>query len=104
MAEEASGELGKEINVFVTVGIPQPRTFAAYLHAQRWNCVTSTRPRLFQAPHRAGIELLAYQLEPLRKALLLPFGSALARAVLATQAAGGQRWRAPGSSFREPAA
>jgi len=53
-------------------GLDEPRTFAAYLHAQRWNCVTSTRPRLFQAPHRAGIELLAYQLEPLRKALLLP--------------------------------
>lgn len=53
-------------------GLDEPRTFAAYLHAQRWNCVTSTRPRLFQAPHRAGIELHAYQLEPLRKALLLP--------------------------------
>ena len=53
-------------------GLDEPRTFAAYLHAQRWSCVTSTRPRLFQAPHRAGIELLAYQLEPLRKAMLLP--------------------------------
>ncbi len=53
-------------------GLDQPRTFAAYLHAQRWHCVTSTRPRLFQSPHRAGIELHAYQLEPLRKALLLP--------------------------------
>ena len=53
-------------------GLDEPRTFAAYLHAQRWNCVTSTRPRLFQSPHRAGIELHAYQLEPLRKALLLP--------------------------------
>ena len=53
-------------------GLDEPGTFAAYLHAQRWNCVTSTRPRLFQSPHRAGIELHAYQLEPLRKALLLP--------------------------------
>ncbi|XXY15448.1 DISARM system SNF2-like helicase DrmD [Sorangium sp. So ce216] len=53
-------------------GLDAPRTFAAYLNAQRWHCVTSTRPRLFQAPHRAGIELHAYQLEPLRKALLLP--------------------------------
>jgi hypothetical protein len=43
-----------------TRGLDDPRTFAAYLHAQRWNCVTSTRPRLFQAPHRAGIELLTY--------------------------------------------
>ena len=34
--------------------------------------VTSTNPRLFQSPYRAGIEVMAYQLEPLRKALLLP--------------------------------
>jgi superfamily II DNA or RNA helicase len=53
-------------------GLDAPGTFAAYLHAARWSCVTSTRPRLFQSPHRAGIELHAYQLEPLRKALLLP--------------------------------
>ncbi len=38
----------------------------------RWNCVTATNPRLFQAAFRAGIRLDAYQLEPLRKALLLP--------------------------------
>ncbi len=46
--------------------------FAAYLHTLRWNCLTATDPRLFQAPFRAGIRLEAYQLEPLRKALLLP--------------------------------
>ena len=46
--------------------------FAAYLHTLRWNCVTSTDPHLFQSPFRAGIRLDAYQLEPLRKALLLP--------------------------------
>ena len=46
--------------------------FAAYLHTLRWNCVTATDPRLFQSPFRAGIRLDAYQLEPLRKALLLP--------------------------------
>src|SRR5439155_4954924 len=38
----------------------------------RWNAVTSADPRLFQSPFRAGIRLDAYQLEPLRKALLLP--------------------------------
>lgn len=53
-------------------GFDDPRRFSAYLHALRWNCVTSTDPKLFQAPYRAGIEVLAYQLEPLRKALLLP--------------------------------
>jgi hypothetical protein len=35
-----------------------PRTFAAYLHALRWGCVTSTDPTLFQAPLRAGIAVL----------------------------------------------
>lgn len=46
--------------------------FSAYLHTLRWNCVTATDPGLLQAPFRAGIKLEAYQLEPLRKALLLP--------------------------------
>jgi hypothetical protein len=49
-----------------------PRLFSAYLHTLRWNCVTATNPRLFQAPFRAGIRIDAYQIEPLRKALLLP--------------------------------
>ena len=49
-----------------------PRTFAAYLHALRWGCVTSTDSTLFQAPLRAGIVPKSYQLEPLRKALALP--------------------------------
>lgn len=53
-------------------GFDPPRHFSAYLNTLRWNCVTSTDPRLFQAPYRAGIQLLAYQLEPLRKALRLP--------------------------------
>lgn len=50
----------------------EPRLFAAYYHSLRWHQVTATDPRLFQAPFRAGIRLEAYQLEPLRKALLLP--------------------------------
>ncbi len=49
-----------------------PRKFAAYLHALRWGCVSSTDPTLFQAPMRAGIVPNAYQLEPLRKAMALP--------------------------------
>lgn len=49
-----------------------PRWFAAYYRTLRWNAVTSTDPKLFQAPYRAGIRVDAYQLEPLRKALLLP--------------------------------
>jgi superfamily II DNA or RNA helicase len=53
-------------------GFDDPRHFAAYFHTLRWHCVTATDPRLFQAPFRAGIRIDAYQLEPLRKALLLP--------------------------------
>ena len=53
-------------------GFDPPKLFAAYLHTVRWNCVTATDPRLFQSPFRAGINIDAYQLEPLRKALLLP--------------------------------
>lgn len=53
-------------------GFDPPRMFSAYLHALRWNCVTATDPKLFQSPFRAGIRVDAYQLEPLRKALLLP--------------------------------
>ncbi len=55
-----------------TRGFDPPRVFGAYLHTLRWNCVTATDPRLFQSPFRAGILIDAYQLEPLRKALLLP--------------------------------
>ena len=53
-------------------GFDPPEKFSAYLHTLRWNTVTSANPRLFQSPLRAGIEIMAYQLEPLRKALLLP--------------------------------
>ena len=53
-------------------GIDPPSHFAAYLHALKWNAVTATDPKLFQAPFRAGIALMAHQLTPLRKALLLP--------------------------------
>jgi len=53
-------------------GFDAPRYFSAYIHTLHWNCVTATDPKLFQSPFRAGIKLDAYQLEPLRKALLLP--------------------------------
>lgn len=53
-------------------GFDPAQIFAAYLNTLRWNCVTSTDPKLLQSPFRAGIRLDAYQLEPLRKALQLP--------------------------------
>ncbi|MFI5397476.1 MAG: hypothetical protein ACHQ9S_18205 [Candidatus Binatia bacterium] len=54
-------ELGSEIldadswKAIGQKGLDQPRQFAAYIHTLRWNCVTATDPRLFQAPFRAGI-------------------------------------------------
>jgi len=53
-------------------GFDDPRHFAAFLNTLRWNCVTATDPKLFQAPFRAGIKIDAYQMEPLAKALRLP--------------------------------
>ena len=53
-------------------GFDAPRLFSAYLSTLRWGNVTATDPRLFQAPYRAGIEVKAYQLEPLRLALGRP--------------------------------
>jgi superfamily II DNA or RNA helicase len=53
-------------------GFDDRELFSAYMHTLRWNSVTTSDPRLFQAPFRAGIRIDAYQLEPLRKALLLP--------------------------------
>ena len=53
-------------------GFDAPRQFAAFYRTLRWNCVTATDPALLQAPFRAGIQLDAYQMEPLRKALRLP--------------------------------
>ena len=53
-------------------GFDEPRLFSAYLHTMRWNCVTATDAKLFQAPYRAGIEVKAYQLQPLRLALGMP--------------------------------
>jgi hypothetical protein len=43
--------------------------------------VTPTDPKLFQAPYLAGHRIDAYQLEPLRKALLLARDSGAPREV-----------------------
>lgn len=64
-----TGEAWEEV---ASKGFDDSKLFAAYLNTLKWNCVTATDPKLFQSPFRAGIRLDAYQLEPLRKALLLP--------------------------------
>ncbi len=53
-------------------GTDDPTTFAAYLRTLEWNTATAGDRDLFQAPFRAGIQLNAYQLLQLRKALRLP--------------------------------
>ena len=53
-------------------GFDNTKFFASYINTIKWNCVTATDPRLFQAPFRAGIKIEAYQLDPLAKALQLP--------------------------------
>ena len=63
---------GEAWEAIAAKGFDESNLFAAYLNTLKWNCVTSTDPKLFQSPFRAGIRLDAYQLEPLRKALLLP--------------------------------
>ena len=65
--------LGKDIAEGLgSKGFDSCRRFSAYLHSLRWNCVTATDEKRFQSPFRAGIRIEPYQLEPLRKALLLP--------------------------------
>ena len=68
-AEVRSGEFWQRL---AGRGFDPAKRFAAYLNTLRWNCVTSTDPKLLQSPFRAGIRLDPYQLEPLRKALRLP--------------------------------
>ncbi len=63
---------GEAWDAIATRGFDPPSRFGAYLNTLRWNCVTSTDPKLLQSPFRAGIRLDPYELEPLRKALLLP--------------------------------
>ncbi len=58
-----------------TVGSGLPgaaAVLAAHLRTVRWRSATAADRDLLQAPFRAGIRLDAYQLLPLRKALLLP--------------------------------
>ncbi len=50
--EEAWNSIGKK-------GFDSPRFFAAYMRTLRWNCVSATDPRLFQAPFRAFARLVA---------------------------------------------
>lgn len=49
-----------------------PATLAGFVDAMRWGAVTSADPNRYQAPFWSGVNVEAYQLEPLRRALGAP--------------------------------
>lgn len=49
-----------------------PVTLAGFIDALRWGAVTSADPNRYQAPFWSGVNIEAYQLEPLRRALGAP--------------------------------
>ncbi len=50
----------------------EPTTLAGFIDAMRWGAVTSADPNRYQAPFWSGVNVEAYQLEPLRRALGSP--------------------------------
>ena len=69
-----------------------PTTLAGFVDAMRWGAVTCADPNRYQAPFWSGVNVEAYQLEPLRRAL----------ASAADQPAAGRR-RRPGQDDRSRA-
>ena len=53
-------------------GFDEPTTLAGFIDAMRWGAVTSAEPNRYQAPFWSGVNVEAYQLEPLRRALGAP--------------------------------
>ena len=59
-------------------GLPRPDAFDpphrldAFLNAVRWGAIATANDRTLQAPFRSGIEIEAYQLDPLVRALQMP--------------------------------
>ncbi|MBK8730896.1 MAG: DEAD/DEAH box helicase family protein [Tetrasphaera sp.] len=53
-------------------GFDEPTTLAGFIDAMRWGAVTSADPNRYQAPFWSGVNVEAYQLEPLRRALDAP--------------------------------
>lgn len=50
----------------------EPAMLAGFIDAMRWGAVTSADPNRYQAPFWSGVNVEAYQLEPLRRALGAP--------------------------------
>jgi superfamily II DNA or RNA helicase len=53
-------------------GFDDPETLAGFVDAMRWGAVTSADSSRLQAPFWSGVNVEAYQLEPLRRALMAP--------------------------------
>jgi superfamily II DNA or RNA helicase len=50
----------------------EPAALAGFIDSVRWGAVTSADPNRYQAPFWSGVNVEAYQLEPLRRALSAP--------------------------------
>ncbi len=71
-------ELEPGAQIYDQSGLPRPDAFDpphrldAFLNAVRWGAIATTNDRTLQAPFRSGIEIEAYQLDPLVRALQMP--------------------------------
>jgi hypothetical protein len=54
------------------VGFDAPATLEAFLNAVRWGATQSANVRALQSPFRSGIDIEAYQLDPVVRALEMP--------------------------------
>ncbi|MBY6676548.1 DEAD/DEAH box helicase [Rhodococcus sp. BP-332] len=59
-------------DVIYAEAFDDPETLAGFVDAMRWGAVTSADPNRYQAPFWSGVNVEAYQLEPLRRALGAP--------------------------------
>lgn len=72
---EAGQTLAPDQGLPVTIqpaGFDDPDTLGAFVDAVRWGAVTSADDDSYQSPFRSGVNIHAYQLEPLRRALQAP--------------------------------
>ena len=71
-------ELEAGARIYDQSGLPSPDDFDppqrldAFLNAVRWGAIAATSDRTLQAPFRSGIDIEAYQLDPLVRALQMP--------------------------------
>ena len=59
-------------DIINTDAFDEPAMLAGFVDAMRWGAVTSADPNRYQAPFWSGVNVEAYQLEPLRRALGAP--------------------------------